>query len=101
MKFRFTRPALFDLAEIGRHTKQMWGEDQARCYWSAMTARLNWLLRNKSLWHHRSELGEGVYTYPEQSHVIVFREYEQGFEVLRILHQRMDAERHIRSGETE
>jgi len=38
----------------------------------------------------RPEIREGVYTYPEQRHVIVFWECEDGIEVLRILHERMD-----------
>jgi toxin ParE1/3/4 len=30
MKFRLTRPALRDLAEIGRNTREQWGKEQAR-----------------------------------------------------------------------
>ncbi len=90
MKFRITRPAIRDLAEIGRYTRENWGEEQARHYRAALTARLKWLCRNKSLWHERPELGEGIHTFPEQSHVIVFREYENGIEILRFLHARMD-----------
>jgi plasmid stabilization system protein ParE len=53
MKFRLTRPALRDLAEIGRYTREQWGKDQARDYGSAITARLKWLCRNEPLWHER------------------------------------------------
>ena len=95
MKFRLTRPAIRDLAEIGRFTRQTWGEEQARRYRTAITARLQWLCRNKSLWHERPELHEGVYTYPDQRHVIVFWEYEGGIEILRILHERMELVRHL------
>jgi toxin ParE1/3/4 len=95
MKFRLTRPAIRDLTEIGRYTRETWGEKQARRYRTAITARLKWLCRNKSLWCERPELREGVYTYPEQSHVIVFWEYEDGIEILRVLHERMDLVRHV------
>jgi toxin ParE1/3/4 len=95
MKFRLTRPAIRDLTEIGRYTRETWGEEQARRYRTAITARLKWLCRNKSLWRERPELREGVYTYTEQSHIIVFREYEEGIEILRVLHQRMDLVSHF------
>ena len=95
MKFRLTRPAIRDLTEIGRYTRQTWGEEQAYRYRTAITARLKWLCHNKSLWNERPELSEGVYTCHEQRHVIVFREYEVGIEILRVLHERMDPVRHV------
>ncbi len=95
MKFRLTRPAIRDLTEIGRYTRETWGEEQARRYRTAITARLKWLCWNKTLWRERPELREGVYTYPEQNHVIVFWEYEDGIEILRVLHQRMDLVSHV------
>jgi hypothetical protein len=36
-----------------------------------------------------------VYTYPEQRHVIVFWEYEEGIEILLVLHERMELVRHL------
>ena len=95
MKFRLTRPAIRDLTEIGRCSRESWGEEQARRYRTAITARLRWLCRNKSLWRKRPELREGVFTYRDQSHVIVFWEYEEGIEILRVLHERMDLVRHV------
>lgn len=96
MKFRITRPAIRDLAEIGRYTRETWGEGQARWYRAAIATRLKWLCRNKTLWRDRPELHEGIYSYPEQHHVIVFQEYDDGIEILRVLHKRMDLARHIR-----
>lgn len=97
MKYRLTRPAVHDLAEIGRYTRKHWGRQQTTRYRQALTTRLKWLCRNKPLWHERPEIHEGIYTYPEQSHIIVFAEYEGGLEVLRVLHRRMDPARHVGS----
>lgn len=90
MRFRLTRPAVRDLAEIGRYTLENWGEEQARRYRASLSARLKWLCQNPSLWRERPEIRQGVYTYREQSHVIVFWKCEEGIEVLRVLHERMD-----------
>lgn len=96
IKVKLTRPAIRDLAEIGRYTRQNWGDTQARRYRAALTTRLRWLAGNKALWHERPELADGVYTYSEQSHVIVFREYADGIEILRVLHARMDLKQQLR-----
>ncbi len=95
MKFRLTRPALRDLAEIGRYTREQWGKKQARRYGIAITERLKWLCRNKPMWRERPELDAGIFSYPHESHVLVFRECRVGIEILRILHQRMDPIRHL------
>ncbi len=90
MKYRLTRPAVGDLAEIGRYTREQWGEEQSRRYRAAISARLKWLSRNPTLWRARPEIHDGIYTSHEQRHVIVFREYDDGIEILRVLHERMD-----------
>ncbi len=95
MKFRLTRPAIHDLAEIGRYTLKNWGEQQAQRYRTALSARLKWLCKNQHLWRQHPQLQEGVYTCTEQHHVIVFREYREGIEILRVLHERMDPARHL------
>jgi toxin ParE1/3/4 len=95
MKVKLTRPAIRDLAEIGRYTRETWGDTQARRYHAALAARLRWLAGNKALWHQRPELADGVYTYSEQSHVIVFWEYAGGIEILRVLHGRMDLKQRL------
>jgi toxin ParE1/3/4 len=99
MKSGLTRPAIRDLTEIGRNTRETRGEEQARRYRTAITARLTWLCHNKSLWSERPELTEGVYTCHEQRHAIVFREYEDGIEILRVLHERMVLVRHVEDDE--
>ena len=95
MNFRLSRLAVRDLAEIGRFTRDTWNEKQAKRYREALTARFKWLTRNKSLWRARPELGDGLHSCAEQSHVIVFRQYSGGIEVLRVLHRRMDLKQHV------
>ncbi len=99
MKFRLSRPALRDLAEIGRYTREQWGKEQAHDYGSAITAGLKWLCRNEPLLHERPELDVGIFSYPHQSHVIVFRRCRIGIEIPRILHRRMDPARDLENGD--
>jgi len=97
MKVKLTRPAIRDLAEIGRYTRETWGVTQARRYRATLIARIRWLAGNRALWRERPELADDVYTYSEQSHVIVFWEYVDGIEILRVLHARMDLKQRLGS----
>ena len=51
--------------------------------------------------HERPQIDVGIFSYPHQSHVIVFRRCRIGIEILRILHRRMDPARHLENGEPE
>ena len=97
MKVRFAKAALKDLAEVGEYTRQVWGKEQARRYRDMLKNRIKWLGReeNKTLWHGRPELGQELFSYIEGSHVIIFRTYERGIEIIRVLHSRMDLKRHL------
>lgn len=56
---------------------------------------MKWLADNPKLGMERSEIQEGLYTYPQGSHFIVYRESANGIEIARVLHQSMDYENHL------
>jgi toxin ParE1/3/4 len=84
-----------DLLSIWAFSADRWDEEQADLYIDSITVRFAWLTRNTALWHERPELGDGVCSYPEKSHVIFFRESEGNLQILRVLHGSMDVDRHI------
>jgi toxin ParE1/3/4 len=60
--------------------------------------RFDWPCDNPQLWKHRPDITEGLYSYPQQSHVIYFRAYGDPpglIEIVRVLHGRMEPARHI------
>ena len=95
MKFRLAGPAAGDLRRIARYTRDRWGAARAERYLGALKTRFQWLTLHKPYWRARPEIGEGVFVCAEQSHMIVFREYDGGIEILRVLHGRMDLKRHL------
>ncbi len=95
MKFWLTEPAKDDLLSIWDYTADRWNEERADLYIDALDARFAWLTKNVGLWKSRPELGQGLYSYLEKSHVIVFWKWRDGIEILRVLHAKMDVERHI------
>ena len=95
MKYVVSSTARDDLLSIWAFTANRWDEDQADLYIDFITVRFAWLTRNTGLWHKRPELGNDLYSYPEKSHVIIFRESDSKLHIIRVLHASMDVDRHI------
>ena len=56
---------------------------------------LNTLSTVGNIGKKRDDIEQGLYTYSIKKHTVYFRETELEFVVLRILHSRMDPERHL------
>lgn len=98
MTYQVTRSAQRDLQEIYLYTSQEWGRRQGDLYLAALRTRFSWLRINKPLWRARTELGAGIYSYMHERHVIVFKEDAGCLQVLRVLHERMELDRHVGEG---
>ncbi len=98
MTYRLSARAEADLTDIWIYSAEQWGVDQADRYVDALLRRFSWLPGNQTLWKVRPDIAEGVHCYPEQSHVIYFRSFrshQDGLEILRVLHGRMDPGAHL------
>ena len=98
MTYRLSARAESDLTEIWVYSAEEWGVDQADRYVDALLRRFSWLTGNRTLWKDRLDISEGIYCYPEQSHIIYFRPFVSdgaGLEILRVLHKRMDPSGHL------
>ena len=84
-----------DLSDIWDYTLAEWGIDQAEKYvrdlWTAMQKQA----RDPSTSVDISDVRKGYRKFRSGSHVIFFRLTREGIDVVRILHQRMDFERHF------
>lgn len=95
MKLKLSGKAKSDLVDIWEYTNKTWGHEQADNYLDTLYDRFMWLTRNPSIWRQRDDIHEGLYGCHEGSHVIFFRRYDKGIEIVRILHERMDLQRHL------
>jgi len=84
-----------DLLTIWTFSADRWDEDQADLYIDSMTLRFVWLAQNRGLWHERPGLGEGLCSYMQKSHVIIFREVKSRLHIIRVLHASMDPDLHV------
>jgi toxin ParE1/3/4 len=97
MKGRFVlKPrAHADLDEIWDYTADRWGLDQAETYIRRLWNDIQTVADNPSLGRECIEVRPGYRKYPSGSHVLFYRLTDDGIDVVRILHERMDYERHI------
>jgi len=91
---RLSPLAEVDLEDIWVYTARHWSKAQADSYHNSFVAAF------EELWHqaqngHPVDVLPGFQKLPCGSHVIYFLEHADHTAVIRILHQRQDAERHL------
>ena len=89
----FSPAAEADIGEIWDYTADRWGPDQADSYTDAIRDACHALSRGEK--QGRPSVLSGFQKYLCGSHVVYFLDYANHLDVIRILHQRQDAERHL------
>ena len=85
-----------DLEYIGAYTLEHWGAVQTVLYLNELDAAFALLAENPKLGTLKNTLKVGLRAFRRGSHVIFYREAaEWDVEIARILHERMDFERHL------
>ena len=87
--------AKLDLSEIWDYTLLQWNVEQAEKYvrelWSAMESAASDHTKSVDI----RDVRTGYRKSRAGSHVIFFKFTEDGIDIVRILHQRMDFDRHL------
>ena len=94
-RFVFSPLARADLAGIWDYTERKWGIDQAERYLRRIAAAVDVITETPTLGRNCDHVREGYRKYPVGSHVLFYREMSSGIDVIRILHQQMDFDRHL------
>lgn len=96
MRIKISPSARRDVIDIWHYGAKHFGDVQADAYLDALSLRLQWLCVHRNLWRARPDLSPELFAYPHASHMIYFRHQQaEMIEIARILHQQMDAERHV------
>ncbi|MBU9518003.1 type II toxin-antitoxin system RelE/ParE family toxin [Burkholderia multivorans] len=91
---RLTPLAEADLEAIWAYTYERWSLDQAERYIGELSTAFERLARWESVgWPSRA--GGNYSRYLVGSHVVFYRETTETLDVIRVLHQRMDVDRHL------
>ena len=92
---RLSPRAETDLAEIADYTIETFGVEQARRYRNELEVRFRSLAENPQLGRSVERLGPGLRRFEQRSHVVFYKKHEGGVLIVRVLHARMDAARHL------
>lgn len=95
MHLRLSHEAREDLRGIWIYSAQTWGPQQANRYLDAIRAAITGLADGTTVSRSAADVLPGCRRVTSGRHVVYFREDADAVEVIRVLHQRMDAERWV------
>jgi toxin ParE1/3/4 len=94
--FFLTGKAKADLKDIGRYTQRTWGVEQRDRYLGQLDACFRRIAANPAAGLSAEAIRPGYRRVHEGSHVIFFRRVGEELEIVRVLHQSMLPERHLK-----
>jgi toxin ParE1/3/4 len=95
-RLRFTPAAMADLDTIWDYTANRWDEAQAERYLGAIRDACEALAAGRRAPRSAEAIRPGYGRLPVGSHIIYCRSADPGMiEVVRVLHERMDPDRHV------
>jgi toxin ParE1/3/4 len=90
-RFRLTNEAMCDLQEIGRYTRNHWGQEQRNRYLTLLDAAFHQLASRPDKGKDCSNIKDGYRKFNVGSHVVFYHRINSDMiEIVRVLHSRMD-----------
>lgn len=93
-RYRLTPRAEADLEDIWRYTHRRWSVTQADKYIRDFLGAFSELAASKRI-GQKCDVRDGYFKIPVGAHVIYYRQASDAIEVVRVLHGRMDVNRHL------
>ena len=94
--YKLSSKAVADLDGIYEYTILNFGLEQAQAYLLGLHKRFQHLADNPNFGRNADQLAPRLRRYDYQSHVVFYIPTEQGVLIVRVLHERMDPDRHFR-----
>jgi toxin ParE1/3/4 len=90
----FSPAAATDIGAIWNYTAETWGPDQADRYIDTIRDTCLALAKGE-ITGRRVEVRDGYLKYPVGRHLVFFRQTKADTQIIRVLHEMMDTERHL------
>ena len=94
-KYTYSKRAERDLKSIYIDTAEEWGVAQADRYASGLENAVTLLADNPDMGRRADEIKPGYRRFEHERHTIFYRKRKADTFILRILHDRMDVNRHV------
>ncbi len=92
--YGLTPLARADLEDIWLYTFERWSPEQADRYHKDIIAAIE-SLADGSVTGRTVDIRDGYFKHAVGSHLLFYRITDNGLEIVRVLHQRMDVGRHL------
>ena len=95
--FKVSTLAANDLLEIGKYTENLWGKGQRNKYLDDIDSRFHELATNSEYptSKNRNEIRDGCFSVFVNEHVIIYRKFNYGVRIVRVLNQSMDIKQYF------
>jgi toxin ParE1/3/4 len=93
--YRLAPLAVQDLEGVYLYTLRTWSLRQAESYIGDLVAAFEGLAAGVKT-GRMADVAEGYFKMPVGSHVIFYRDGDDAIDIIRVLHQAMDASRHLK-----
>lgn len=97
MKFNFeiSKLALKDLDDIWEYSAEQWSRQQANRYYKELIQSIQEICNNSEIGKPIDYVKQGHRIINVKSHMIVYKMQQEIIYIDRILHQKMDIEKHL------
>ncbi len=95
-KLRISGPARHDLERIGEYTGAEWGAAQRRKYLGQIKDGFKAVRDAPGIGTRRDDIGTGLRAQSVQKHVIFYRVTKSEVMIVRVLHESMNPELHLK-----
>jgi len=93
------RPAAeVDLSNIWLEGAASWGVGQAERYADGLFALFDLLVEFPEIARERTEFSPPVRIHPSGAHLVIYRQVEQGIEIIRVLHGHQNLTAYLSDG---
>ncbi len=98
MKYKISKQAETDLENIWFYTFQKWSAEQADYYYDLIIDEIEFIAIHPASGKDYSSVRKGYFRSRVKSHFIFYKinPKEEKVEIIRILHQRMDLDSHLK-----
>ena len=94
---RISGPAKRDLERIGEYTRAEWGAAQKRKYLGQIKDGFKAVRDTPGIGTQRNDIHDGLRSHPVRKHVIFYRVTRTELAIVRVLHQSMNPELHLKT----
>lgn len=94
-RIRISGPAGRDLAGISTYTRKEWGKRQRDRYLADIRHLFTRLRDVPGMGVDRSDIDGDLRSHPVGQHIVYYRDTRTALVIVRVLHQRMDPNRHL------